>query len=69
MAQTKRKSFHWWLLGLGGGLLVLDVLFYFAVLAPTRRVYASRETEHQSVMKMLTEKKKMLPGWMPFKHI
>jgi len=58
MTQIKRKSLHWWLLGVGAGLLVLDVLFYFTVLTPTRRVYASRETEHQNVMKLLTEKKK-----------
>ncbi|MBZ5537136.1 MAG: type 4a pilus biogenesis protein PilO [Acidobacteriia bacterium] len=58
MAQRKRKSFHWWLLGAGGGLLVLDLLFYFTVLAPARRVYGSREAEHQNVVKTLTERKK-----------
>jgi Tfp pilus assembly protein PilO len=58
MAHSRKKPFHWWLVGIGGGLLVLDLLFYLTVLSPTRRVYSSRETEHQNVLKLLTEKKK-----------
>ncbi|MGB7621633.1 MAG: hypothetical protein WBN92_04720 [Terriglobia bacterium] len=58
MAQGRSKGFHWWFVGVGGGLIVLDLLFYLTVLTPIRRVYASRETEHQGIVKNLAENKK-----------
>jgi Tfp pilus assembly protein PilO len=58
MNQKRKMGFHWWLIGVGGGLIVLDLLFYLAVLAPIRRAYASRDTELQEIVKSLAEKNK-----------
>jgi Tfp pilus assembly protein PilO len=57
MAIGKKQTWHWALIAMGGGLIVLDILFYFAVLAPTMRSNDSRAAEHAEVVKTLATKR------------
>ncbi len=57
MTPSGKKKFHWWLIGVGGVLIVLDLLFFFGVLAPTRRIVTTRGMEHEKVVKALSEKR------------
>lgn len=57
MSNGKKKTFHWLLIGVGSAFILLDVLFYFAVLAPTRRAYATRVSEHETVLTSLQGKR------------
>ncbi|MDD5541605.1 MAG: GspMb/PilO family protein [Acidobacteriia bacterium] len=47
--MKKNKTLHWILIAVGGGLLGLDLLFYFAVVGPESRSFAARAEEHQKV--------------------
>ncbi len=49
-------NWHWVLIGLGAGIIVLDLLFYLLVLGPARRAYASGKSEQGDVVKAVTEK-------------
>ena len=44
-------------MGIGGGLLLLDLVFYFVVVAPESRSYASRAAEHEKVLETLAAKR------------
>lgn len=57
MTSGKKRTFHWWLIGAGSGLVVLDLLFYFAMLIPTRQAFTAQETQYQSVVKKVMEKR------------
>lgn len=57
MSNGKKKTFHWVLIGVGSAFILLDFLFYFAVLAPTRRSYAERVSEHQTVVMSLKQRR------------
>lgn len=45
------------MIGLGIGLIVLDLLFYFSVLGPTKRAYTTRRTFYDDVKKTLAQKR------------
>ena len=55
-----KKTIHWWLIGIGGGLIILDLLFYFAVLAPTQQVGTNQRAGRGAVLNRLAEKKAAL---------
>ncbi len=57
MIEGKRRNLHWIVIAAGGGLLLLDLLFYFVFLTPLQNAYASRVSEREQVVDSLQQKR------------
>lgn len=57
MTDTKKKTFHWVVIGVGGGLIVLNLLSYVAVLSPAKRAFSAGKSQDEEVSKTLAGKR------------
>lgn len=55
--MAEKAKFHWILMGVGAGLIVLGLLFHFAIVRPARSTFEKKAAENQEVSKKLLAKR------------